>query len=154
MSLAHPKERIQFAFREVERYREDVHCWHQRVLEDLIAKANFLYVWILKLDEELQGLFLSTSNADAQIQEDLRRVLSEWLDASVLALHYANELKTEHSRVEGAEVLETHVKQAWAILTPDDAYFADAELWSLREQAVESHRMGQTEPLLDNERVH
>ena len=41
-----------------------------------------------------------------------------------------------------------------AILTPDDEYFTDDKMVSIRDDAIQAHRTGLTEPFLDHERVH
>lgn len=163
MSKSQPLERIEFAHKEVERYRDDVDDWKQAhdalsndcwVWEDLIAKASFLYRRMLILDEELQKFLLAEPAADGSLQAALRNVLAEWLNTSLLCTGYTDRVRKLHGQVRGAEELIANIKEAQAILTPDDVFFDDPEMWSMRDEAVASHRAGETEPLLDDECVH
>ena len=155
--IAKPIERIEFALKEVDRYREDVDGWNRgedeqaiddRVLEDLIAKANFLFGRILKLDEEIQGFLLANPIADRRLQDALRNVLAGWLDTSLVSIGHAVRLKGESGALDGAEQLAANIKQARAILTPDEEFFVADKLWAIRDEAVKIQRAGKTEPLL------
>ncbi len=98
MPIAKPIERIAFAQKEIDRYREDVDgstrgedgpAIDDRVLEDLIAKANFLFGRILRLDEEIQGFLLANPTVDRRVQDALRNVLAGWLDTSLVCMGHA-----------------------------------------------------------------
>ena len=112
------------------------------------------YVWILNIDEEIQKFLLSNPCPDGYSQDAMRKVLAQWLASSLVTSRHADRLRDEYGRLDGSEELEANIRQAQAILTPDNAFFVSDELWSTRDVAVESHRAGQTEPLVDNESVH
>jgi len=63
-------------------------------------------------------------------------------------------LQEEYGEINGLDALKANVKQAQSSLTPDDQFFDDDKLVSLRDEAIEAHRSGLTEPLLENERIH
>ena len=104
MPIAKPIERIAFAQKEVDRYGEDVDGSNRgedepaiddRVLEDLIANANYIYGRILRLDGEIQGFLLANPIVDRRVQDALRNVLAGWLDTSLVCMGSAERMRSE-----------------------------------------------------------
>ncbi len=164
MTTTQPLDRIEYTEREVGRYKDDVESWQTRpdapamngwVWEDSIAKANFLFDRIMRIDFQVQQYNLGKrGEIDSGVQEKLREVLRGWLNVSLQVVAQAERLLREHGHAEGLDALETNVREAKAILTPDDEAFDPDKLASLRDGAIEAHRSGMTEPLLGHERAH
>jgi hypothetical protein len=160
--MTHPRERIEYTGKEVARYKEDVEVWkrdHDAVAadcwegEDLIAKANFLFDQILRQDVRLQRYILGEGGRDdSDPQDGLRRVLLDWMSASLRVVPYGERLQREYGGVEGLDVLRENLSQAKSMLTPDDEFFDPDRLSPLRDEAIDAHRLGLTEPLPENER--
>jgi len=125
-------------------------CW---VLEDVIAEANYQFERLLKLDMQVQECVL-LARGEAGMQDRLRAVFNVWLTASLQVLPQAKRLESDYGQIAGAHELGEHVKQAKAMLTPDDEFFSSDMLSSCSDEAIEANRSGLTEPLLDDERVH
>jgi hypothetical protein len=164
MSMTQPIERIEYAEKEVGRYRDDVEslkrdhgtlakeCW---VWEDLIAKANFIFDRIMHIDVQVQHCLLVGRCRDEEgLQEKLRDLLRAWLAVSLQVIAQGERLERDYGEVEGLDSLRANVQEARSALTPDDEFFAGDNLSALRDEAVEAHRSGLTEPLLENERTH
>lgn len=159
-----PRKRIKYAEKEVARYREDVESSNGdhnslatdcSVCEDMIAKANFIFDRIIHVDIEIQQYILLQGHLDeADLQEDLRGLLNDWLELSTRVVSDGKRLQEEYGRAEGLETLKDNAREARSILTPDDEFFDHEKLSSLGDEAVEAHRSGLTEPLLEDERSH
>ncbi len=163
MPMTQPRERIEYAGKEVARYKEEVTAWkrdHDAVAadcwegEDLIAKANFLFDQIMRQDVRVQRYILVERGRDgADLQDGLRRVLLDWMSTSLGVVPYGERLQREYGHVEGLDALRENLSQARSMLTLDDEFFDPDRLSRLRDQAIDAHRLGQTEPLLENERA-
>jgi hypothetical protein len=164
MMMTQPIERIEYAEKEVGRYKEDVESWKRAhdalvkdcwVWEDLIAKANFIYDRIMHVDDQVQHcLLVGRCRDELGLQQKLRDLLAGWLAVSLQVLPQGERLRREHGDAEGLDTLKENVCQAKAALTPDDEFFAGDRLSALRDEAIEADRLGRTEPLLENERTH
>jgi hypothetical protein len=152
--------RIRYAKEEVHRFHEDVGLWKEShdhlaedrwIWEDIIAKANFLFGRIIDLDADIQEqIFAGRIDLDLRSDEEIREILQNWLAVSFQVVPHAERLEREYGVVDGANALRGNIDQAKKILTPDEVYFRDDKLVSLRDLAIEAHRSGLTEPLLDN----
>ena len=120
MSLTRPANRIEYAKREVARYREDVDGWKQGhecfeqdcwVWEETFLKANFIFSLILKLDVEVQKHILIDRSSDIDLQEVLCAVLAQWLEASLKWQKHAIRLGHEYGVVEGTNELGENIRQ-------------------------------------------
>lgn len=160
MPMTQPSSRIKYAEKELDRFRDDVEDWkreHHLVqvcweYEDLVAKANFLYTRIIDLDEDIQEVcLLSGAEFHYELDQKVDQLLSSWLEISLEILPHIGDLEREYSSLDGAEDFRRNVKEVQAILTPDREFFAGDALVDLRDQAVDDHRAGRTEPLLDDE---
>jgi len=158
--MTQPLGRIEFTKRQVDRYKDDIQVWegaHRElaedcwVCEDLIAGANRLFDRLLNLDIQVQEYVL-LERGEAGIQDKLRAVFSNWLTASLQVLPQAERLERDYGRIAGADELSENVKQAKAMLTPDDEFFSSDKLSLCSGEAIEANRSGLTEPLLDDER--
>ena len=49
---------------------------------------------------------------------------------------------------EGVDTLRDYVREAKSLLTSDDEYFDLEKLSPVRDEAIEAHRLGLTEPLV------
>jgi hypothetical protein len=158
MKVTQPRERIECAEREVARYKDDVESWkrdHDALAddwawEDLIAKANFLFDQIMRLDVRVQRTILVERRHDESgLQDELRRVLGDWMSTSIQVIAHGERLQQEYGRVEGIGALRENLAPAKSILTPDDEFFDPDRLASLRDEAIEAHCRGLTEPLVE-----
>jgi hypothetical protein len=151
-------KRIGFTKLEIERYHHDVDDWkpiHDEVAEcwiweDLIAKANFLFGRIMKLDLNIQKHLFKYHDADSALLDVVRDLATEWLEASVSMQDRAKQLLAEYGTVDGYDELKANIEAAQSFLTPDAEFFNSDELAEARDQAIESHRAGLAEPLLSN----
>lgn len=158
MHMTQPRERIEHTAREVARYREDVEAWQKDhdalaadcwTWEDMIATANFLFDQIMRQDVRVQRYLLVERGRDgADLQEQLCQVLLGWMDASLGVIAQGERLQQQYGRVEGLDALRENVSQAKSILTPDDEFFDPDRLAPLRDEAINDHRAGLTEPLV------
>jgi hypothetical protein len=162
MQMTQPLAHIEFTKQRVNRYKDDVQRWEQGhselasdcwAWEDFIDDANRLFARLLKLDVQVQRYVLLDRGDDAGMQDKLIAAVSEWLSASLQVLPQAERLESEYGRIAGADELKRNVKAAKAMLTPDDEFFSPETLSRYSDDAIEAHRAGLTEPLLDNERV-
>jgi len=157
MAATQSIKRIDFAKKEVVRYRADVEDWkaeHDQltadcwVWEDLVAKANFIFGRILDLDTDIQESVLAgQAEFDEATDRNLREVLGQWSEVSLVVLHHAVRLEKTYGDVDGAQVLRANIEQAQSILTADSEFFSSERLVELRDTAIEAHRSGQTESL-------
>jgi hypothetical protein len=153
-------KRVGFTKLEIDRLRRDFEEWnlnHNELTqscwpwEDLIAKANFVFGRITKLDMDVQ-LFLFKSpdaSADPELMNVSRETTAAWLEVSVPLLEHSEQLVHEYGSVDGRDELKTNVRRARAALTSDEEYFDSDELAEARDKAIDSHRAGLTEPLLE-----
>ncbi len=164
MSMTQPIERIEYAEKEVGRYKEDVELWRRDHValvkdcwpwEDAIAKANFIFDRVMHLDIEIQQYILVSRGLDETgLQVKLRDLLGNWLAVSLQVVPHGERLRREYGDAEGLDALKENVRQAQSILTPDDEFFFGDKLSTLRDEAIEAHQLGLTESLLENERAH
>lgn len=157
MTIMQPVKRIEYAEREVDRYKGDVQDWkraHDDLAErcwpweDLAGKANLIFGQILKLDNDVQADVLTgLIEFDPEMDQRITKVLEEWLKVSCEVFPHLAQLKQEFGHVDGADEMRRNIRQATAILTPDANYFQGDELVRLRDEAVEAYQTGQTEPL-------
>ena len=164
MKTPQPLDRIEYTEREVGRYKDDVESWQTRpdapatngwVWEDSIAKANFLFDRIMRIDFQVQHhIVVERGEVDSGLEEKVRELLRAWLNVSLQVVAQGERLQRERGQADGLDALETNVREATAILTPDDQFFNPDRLASLRDQAIDAHRSGMTEPLLGHERAH
>ena len=149
MPTTQPRERIKYAGREVARYQEDVESATDRsTLEDMIAKANFLFGRIMHLDIQVnQYILLQRGRDDSSLQDEMRSLLDRWMAVSLQVVP-----EGEFGPVDGLDRLLENLAQARSILTPDDEFFDSDALSSLRDEAIDAHRQALTEPLSGNER--
>lgn len=163
MIRTQPDGRIQFAEREVERYRNDIEGWKEnlddlaqdcRDFEDVVAKANFVYGRLLDLDMRLQEFaFKAEGEVDLNGIGKLQVIFREWLEVSQEFLPHVLRLEEKYGSVEGGTEFRANVKEARASLTPDDRFFNGDKLAELRDAAIDDFRAGLTEPLLDDEPI-
>lgn len=164
MPMTQPLDRIRYAAKEVHRFQHDVEDWKSAhdelandcwVWEDLIARANSLFQRIIQLDAYVREAVLAGQiDFDPETEEKVTNLLKDWLEISLELVPIAERLKTEYGAVEGLTELQDKIGQAKAILTPDPVFFGTDELAKLRDEAIEDHRSGQTEPLLENGPCH
>ena len=153
MAMIKFMERVRNAEREVGRFREDWQVAYERMqgcwaLEDIIDKANHLHGRILALDMTIQRLVAGApDDYDPAVDSKLRDVLRQWFEVSRGMLGAVDDFERESGTLEGTGAFRENVKEAGAILTPDDAYFDSDALVELRDRAIDDHRAGLTEPL-------
>ena len=163
MSTTQPTTRIEFAEREVGRFVEDIQDWKQRhdevakncwPLEDLVAKANYVFVRIMGLDTDIQeGVLNGQIEFDPLLDEQIRSLLKRWHDISREVLPHVERLNQEYQAIDGSSDFRENFDQARMILTPDLDLFLDERLIVLRDAAIEAHRSSLTEPLLNHGRA-
>jgi hypothetical protein len=146
MPVLEPLPRFAFTVKEVQRYKDDVQQWDPRQDSgDLVAKALFIFERIKNLDTWIEEYFLADGNEfNREMHEKPRELLRDWLDYSRRVIALVAALQDEDS---GIEELRRNIHQAEASLTPDDEFFDSDELADLRDNAIDAHRAGETEPL-------
>lgn len=149
------KDRIEFARKGVERYREDVAEWqttHAAVhecwlCEDLIGEANHLFARITDLDLWLHEMvFREPDSYNAQADALLTDLYRGWLDNSQALLPFAEQMGRDYKAVTGLETFRNNISEAEGILTEDATFFAGESLDRLAQQALAEHQAGHTEP--------
>jgi hypothetical protein len=146
---------------EVARLRLDVEDWklnHDEVTrgcwawEDVIAKANFVFGRIIKLDMDIQKFLFESpvADVDPELLSGARDPAIAWLEVSLSMRERSEQLLREYGYIDGYDELKANVRQAQAFLTPDEEYFDSEELAAARDRAIDSHHAGLTEPLLNN----
>jgi hypothetical protein len=164
MSGFETEKRVGFTKLEIDRLRHDIEDWksnHDELTrscwawEDLIAKANFVFGRITKLDMDIQGFLFNSAEAaaDPELLNASRDATAAWLAVSLPLLERSEQLLGEYGDVDGYEELKVNMRQANASLTSDEEYFDSEELAGARDNAIDSHRAGLTEPLLNNGNV-
>ncbi len=157
MTVTQPLGRVRFAEREVLRYRRDVEdgakghdasdpgwAW-----DEVVAKANFLFDRLIDLDLDIRELVLSDRmEFDPGLDAKVRGLLRDWLDVSLRVIPHI-----EGRTVDAADLLRTRVEEARSMLTPDGEFFGGDELARLRDDAIDDHRAGRTEPFDVDERA-
>ena len=159
MPATQPRQRIKNAEKEVVRLRDDViqEDWRQRHAapagdrwswEDLVAKANFFFDRIMDLDADIQESALTGRlEYDPGLLEDVRGLVGDWRRACLQMLPHLDRLEAAGDLVEGAPGLRENLSEAGGILTDDPAFFAGDALARLRDEAIDDHRGGLTEPM-------
>jgi len=122
MLMTQPLVRIEYAEREVVRYKQDVEGWKERynefargrgLWEDLIAKANFLLDRLLSLFADITEIALK---GDCRLAEELRarnlHVLLEWRDVTLQVLAEARRGELDYGQVAGLDVLRANNERA------------------------------------------
>ena len=124
-------------------------CW---VWEDLIAKANFQFGRLLDLDADFQeAILLGRIAFDADREAKIDGLFAGWLKIGEELKAQVDRLRAAYDSVDGSEALESNVKEAKAILTPDDEFFDPDVLGRMADAALEAHRAGLTEVWLPDE---
>jgi hypothetical protein len=153
--------------RDVAQYRHDVEDWsnhdeedwksrHDELVrvcwagENFIAKANFHFSRIMQTDLNIQKLMFNCPDADPDLLHMVRDLATGWLQGAVSMRDSAKRLLSEFGTIEGMDELEANIEAMQSFLTPDAEFFDSEELAEARDQAIESHRAGLTEPLLNN----
>jgi hypothetical protein len=162
MPVTQPLLCVEYTERDLSRYQDDLRLFtcdfdisakNNWILEDLIAKANFLFERVMVADVRFQQHVLVAGADEDPLQgKKLREMLGTWLEISLDVAAQAARFDRDRSRVEGIESLNANLREAKSILTPDEEYFDVDKMSVLRDQAIDEHRMGMTEPLLENER--
>ena len=122
MPMTQPFIRIEFAEKEVVRFREDLEDWkrhHQMLVadcwfwEDMAAKANCLFQQITRSEPDLRKV---AEEYDDAVGHELyvrnRHVLNAWLDLALRVRCEMERLEGECGEVSGAELLREHVELA------------------------------------------
>jgi len=164
MTVSQPLRRIKNAEREVARFRDDVileENWMRqhaeladkcRLLEDLVAKANFLFERIMDLDTEIQESSLSRQCEETTgFQRQVRDLVADWRNTCLQMTPYLDRLAAEYGGIEGAAKLRENLSEARGILTDDREFFAGDELVHARDKAIDDFRAGLAEPMSHGE---
>jgi hypothetical protein len=155
MPQTETKERIEFARKCVQRYREDIAEWQAKhtavhecwLCEDLISDANHLFGRINDLDVWLhETVFRQPDSYNAQADTLLTDLYRGWLEISRTLLPFAEEMGRDYKTVSGLETFRRNVSEAEGILTDDATFFAGENLDRLEQQALAEHQAGRTEP--------
>jgi hypothetical protein len=149
MLSTQPGARVAFVKREVDRYGDET-LQSQVAYEYLVEDANRILERMLALDIELHEIGMEAADV-AELQDVLRGAIAKWLEMSLEVLTAVEQSPKECGQVEKVEELKRNVDRTKAMLTPDDEFFRSDKLSSLCDEAIEAHRSGLTEPLLDDE---
>lgn len=155
-----PKGGIAYVVKEFGYCRDRVAKWKQDhdaligglwAWEDLVEKAGRLFDRILELDDDLQGQFLRRERPfDAALAGEIAALMPDWLVLAQSVLQTIKPVEDDYGSVRGAPDLRVKVDQARAMLTPDPLFVAGDTLARLRDEAIEEHRAGRTEPMASN----
>jgi hypothetical protein len=116
MSMPQPLDRIEFAEREFEGYKEYVedwkrkhdelaaHCW---AVEDVVSKANYVHTCIVRVAAEL--LQFSASEQASEVYVRIHHLLREWLRFSLVLEECVRGLEGEYGQVHGAVPLRHNI---------------------------------------------
>ena len=147
MIKTHPRERIEFNRRQVERCWQDVEEWKQkndplrggqRVIEDLVSVVNHSYIRIKDLDLDVQEqAFINEVDFPAEIYRDVRALFGRWLAVARLV-----EPEGGNHSIEGFEELKASIRESELITTPDSEFFSGEKLDVMAGQAIEEHHAG------------
>jgi hypothetical protein len=159
MTTYQPRARIRFAQKEVSRFHEDIEdckvenddlAIDRGLAGDLVARTNFLFGWIMLLDNSihiavLEGL--APDNLTLLAEQTLR----EWLAVCLLLSAKIDQLEKEQGPIEGAAEVRSRIREAQGIFTRDEDFFHHDKLIELRDRAIDEHRAGQSEELVQHE---
>jgi hypothetical protein len=122
MAMTHPLARIEYAQREVVRFRDDVEDWIRRqeevgaecwVWEDMSAKAIFVFDQITRLESDIRKFAMER---DRDLGQELyvrhRQLLANWLDAALQVQREAEQVKSPVGEVGDADMLRKQIEQA------------------------------------------
>jgi hypothetical protein len=160
MSGFETEKRVGFTKLEIDRLHHDVEDWRLNYdeltrgccsLEDLIAKANFVFGRILKLDMDIQEFRFESpeAEADSELLHMTRDATTAWFKVSLPILERSEQLIQRYTDVSGHKELIINIRRAQAAGSHDEEYFDSEELVGARDKAIDSHHAGLTEPLLD-----
>jgi hypothetical protein len=158
MTTVQPRRRIRFAQKEVFRFREDIEdCIAENLdlvidlglARDLVDRSNYLFGWIMLVDNSIRVVVLEGYASDELI-DFAKEVLRQWLEVSLLLLQKIDRLESEHGIIEGTKEFRAKIAEARGIFTPDEDFFRDDKLIELRDQAIDQHRAGQSEELVQH----
>jgi hypothetical protein len=161
MTTTQPRDLIKTARKDVRRYQKDIESWKRKrdglhldgwVWEDLIDKANFVYGRIQKLDKHLRHADLELgADIPEEAYDEVDKILRAWLELSVQLQPQTARVQQDSSHAAGYDVLLENIRAAKGSLTPDDEFFNNERFIEYRDQSVDEHRAGLTEPLLDHD---
>ncbi len=157
MTSTQPRSRVRYTENEVSRLRTDVaewkvehdalsgDCW---VWEDLVIKANHVYLRIMELDEDFRDCFLvQGATYDPGLNDAIQKLVRDWHEIAIEILPQVERLERKYKSFEGSVDFRRNFAEVKDILTPDHVFFGGDQLTELRDRAIEANRDGQTEIL-------
>jgi hypothetical protein len=120
--MTQPFIRIEFAEKDVVRFKEDLEVWkqlHQKLAtdcwfwENMAEKINCLFLQITRSEPDIRKLAEEYKAATAhELYVRNRHVLNAWLDLALRVRREMEWLQGEYGEVSGAELLREHVEIA------------------------------------------
>lgn len=156
MAVTRPMSRLKYTETEVHRLRTDVDEWKEShdlltgdcwVWEDLVAKANHVFVKIIDFDEDVRDSVMNRGlSYDPELNAAIHKLLRDWNSTALQILPQVERLEKDYRSFDGSDEFRRHLTEAKDILTPDHVFFSADQLASMRDQAIEEDRTGLTEP--------
>ena len=142
--------------REIEQWRQDHDAAMQcRDFELLLKLGIDVYETLGRIDTAVSAAALRGERGEADLVavDDLYRI---WLSLAEAVERRLDEFEQAGFRVEFAETFRTARREVQGVLTPDADFFrddnlADVRLADVRDAAIDSHRRGETDDLIDVE---
>ena len=136
----------------LESYRKHSESWevtHDEAMacfefEGLLALGIDAFEAINRADEWLRSRVASgKAKYDAVETAKIEALYQQWMQASDVILEMLAEVEKQFE-VCGAEEFRRCYREVQGILTPDEEFFAHDSLVKLRDEAIDSHRRGET----------
>jgi hypothetical protein len=117
-----------------------------RVVEALVARANELFVRIMKLDEEARDALYHGRGLPDLIFHIIEGLVSRWYRIESELIRQVEMLRPECGPVEVEERLRNYLRDAEGFLHLDDTEERGEALAIHRDKALKEHRAGKTQP--------
>lgn len=146
--------------RQLEAYDREIEQWRQnhdaamqcRDFELLLKLGIDVYETLGRLDTAVSAAALrgERGQADLEAVDDLYRIWLALTSAAAVELRLS-EFEQAGFHVEFSKAFRTAHREVQGILTPDAEFFRGDDLADIRDDAIDSHRRGETDDLIDVE---
>jgi hypothetical protein len=114
-------------------------------LEEILALGVFVFERIGHADElSKSAIFAGKRPYDPAQEKEIEELYREWADIARSCLAILELAEGSAIPVEGTARFRDCCKEVQGILTPDEDFFQDDALVELRDQALETHRRGES----------
>ncbi len=116
-------------------------------LGEILAFGVALAITIDMVDANWRLSVLSGGDTDDPDQEgEIRRYYREWFRGAGGVVMHLGRLEAGGASVRWSDQFRRAYSEARGVLTPDDQFFAGDAMVRLRDEAIDAHRAGRTEP--------